>query len=51
MFIDGNFDRFKGFNAKEQSAPLMLVDIDSNSIFYDPLLNNDFEKLIVSPSD
>lgn len=29
----------------------MLVDIDSNSIFFDSLLNKTFEELIVSPSD
>ena len=30
---------------------MMMVDIDSNCIFYDSLLNKTFEELIVSPSD
>ena len=42
MFIDSNCDRFKGFNSKDQSGPLILVDIDSNTIMYDPLLNRTF---------
>jgi hypothetical protein len=50
MFVDSNCDRFKGFSGKDQTGPLILVDLDSNSIFYDPLLNQTFEQLIVSPS-
>lgn len=50
MFIDSNCDRFKGFNTKDQSGPLVMVDIDSNTILYDPLLNKTFEELIFSPS-
>ena len=50
MFIDSNCDRFKGFNGKDETGPLILVDIDSNSIFYDSHLNSKFEQLIVSPS-
>jgi hypothetical protein len=42
MFIDNNCDRFKGFSGKDQTAPMMLVDIDSNTILYDPLMNKTF---------
>lgn len=50
MFINSNCDRFKGFSGKDNTAPLILVDVDSNTIFYDPLLNKIFEEVITSPS-
>jgi hypothetical protein len=42
MFIDNNCDRFRGFSGKDETAPLIFVDIDSNSILYDPQLNKTF---------
>ena len=49
-FIDNNSEHFKGFGGKEQTAPLILVDLDSNTILYDQELNKTFESMIVSPS-
>ena len=49
-FIDNNSEHFRGFHGNNQTAPLILVDIDTNTIFYDPLLNRTFEGMIVEPS-
>lgn len=46
-FIENNTSHFKGFNGKQQTAPLVLVDIDSNTILYDPELNKQFESIIM----
>lgn len=43
MFVDTNCDSFKGFTCKDRTAPFIMVDIDSNSILYDPLMNKVFE--------
>lgn len=41
-FIENTVNCFKGFQGKDETAPHVLVDIDSNSIFYDHELTKTF---------